>query len=339
MKTYLTSRHHAVVLSIALVLLAAPVAAEEWRTLEVQSLANAGGFTAEARIEAVRSATIAAQIAGRVTEIRVEPGQVVRKGELLLQIDSREQAGANAAGQAQLAQASAAWQRSQQLFAQKFISRGALDQAELAYKAAVANAGVTAAGVSHAQVVSPINGVVGERLIEPGELATPGRPLLTVFEPGAVRAVASVAQSRLSALKSLAGEKTASIEISETGERLVATRIEILPTLDPTTHTGTVRLYFAANAPLRPGMAVRARLPGVQAAAISVPASAMVYRGEVTGVYVLAADSKPRLRQVRLGERSGNDIEILAGLSAGERVLLDPIKATVSLPSSPSKRN
>jgi multidrug resistance efflux pump len=72
-----------------------------------------------------------------------------------------------------------------------FISRGALDQAELAYKAAVANAGVTAAGVSHAQVVSPINGVVGERLIEPGELATPGRPLLTVFEPGAVRAVAS----------------------------------------------------------------------------------------------------------------------------------------------------
>ncbi len=289
------------------------------------------GFSAEARIEAVRAATLAAQIAGRVTEIPVEPGQSVKKGELLLRIDARELAGADAAGQASLAQAAAQWQRSQQLYQQKFISRSALDQAELAYKAAQGNAGASGASLSHARVTAPISGVVGERLIEPGEMAAPGRALITVHDPASLRVIASVPQSRLPALKT--GQKAAMIEVVESGRRVPVKRVEVLPTVDSVSHTVTVRLYLAdGETGLTPGMAVRAHLLTGSAEKLTVPAQAMVRRGEVNAVYVLTEGSAPRLRQIRPGEvLADGRIEVLAGLSAGERVALDPIKAGLAL--------
>ena len=292
------------------------------------------GFSAEARVEAVRSATMAAQIAGRVTEVRVEPGQAVKKGELLLSIDARELAGMNAAGQASLAQAAAQWQRSQQLYQQKFISRSALDQAELAYKAAQGNAGASGASLSHARVSAPISGVVGERLIEPGEMAAPGRALMTVHDPAALRVVASVPQSRLPALKAGAGgAPKAVVEVVESGRRLVVTRVEVLPIVDPVSHTVTVRLYLdASEAGLTPGMAVRAHLLTGSAEKLTIPAQAVVRRGEVSAVYVLAEGAAPRLRQIRLGDVVADGrLEVLAGLRSGERVALDPVKAGIAL--------
>lgn len=300
------------------------------------------GFSAEARVEAVRSATLAAQIAGRVTEIRVEPGQAVKKGEVLLSIDARELAGMDAAGQASLAQAAAQWQRSQQLYQQKFISRSALDQAELTYKAAQGNAGASGASLSYARVSAPFGGVIGERLIEPGEMAAPGRALLSVHDPASLRVIASVPQSRLPALKAQAGTK-AVVEVVESGRRMAVKRVEVLPTVDPVSHTVTLRLYLAdGETGLAPGMAVRAHVLTGSAEKLVVPAQAVVRRGEVSGVYVLdnAATSStsatnatpPRLRQVRLGEvLPDGRIEVLAGLNSGERVALDPVKAGLHL--------
>jgi RND family efflux transporter MFP subunit len=290
------------------------------------------GFPAEATVEAVKQATISAQIAGRVLDVRVEAGQRVKQGELMLRLDAREAAGGDAAAQANLAQARAAYERTRNLHAQKFVSQAALDQAEAAWKAAQGSAGASGATYSHANVTAPISGVVAERHVQLGEMAAPGVPLVTVFDPKGLRVIASIPQYKLAEIKR-AGK--ASIEFPEIGRSVEASRIEVLPSVDAKSHTATARLYLPDGIEgIVPGMAARARFAVGQAKKLTVPPAAVLRRGEITAVYVLgAADGKapPRLRQVRLGEPvASGDLEILAGLDAGERISLEPIKAGIA---------
>jgi hypothetical protein len=129
-------------------------------------------------------------------------------------------------------------------------------------------------------------------------------------------------------------------------QTLQPTRAQLLPAIDPGTHTVLLRADLPAGAAARapglvPGLAARLWLPtpagmGATSAALSVPASAVVRRAELSAVYVLKADGQPLLRQVRLGRRQGDRIEVLSGLSAGERVVIDAQAATRSPAPSPS---
>ncbi|HTY99708.1 MAG TPA: biotin/lipoyl-binding protein, partial [Rhodocyclaceae bacterium] len=112
-------------------------------------------YPAEATVEAVRQATVAAQVAGRVVDVRVDAGQRVKAGELLMRLDAREAAENLAGAQAQAIQAKASLERSRSLFEKKFISQAALDKAEADYKAAAAQAGAAGAGLSHGSVTAP----------------------------------------------------------------------------------------------------------------------------------------------------------------------------------------
>ena len=286
-------------------------------------------FPAQARVEAVRAATVAAQVAGRVLAVNVDAGDRVKSGQLLLTLDARELAAGDVASQAQRAQAQASWERSKNLFRQKFISQAALDQAEAAYKAAQGGASATAATLSHARVTAPMSGVVAERLIEPGELAAPGRALLSIFDPSSLRVIATVPQARLEAVRKV---RRARVELVESGRWIDVERVEVLPTVDAQSHTATVRLILAAGtADIVPGMSVRAHLSTGAAEKLVMPSAAVLRRGEVTAVYVMDDQGKPRLRQVRVGEAMNESlIEILAGVSPGERVSLDPVKTGIA---------
>jgi hypothetical protein len=109
--------------------------------------------------------------------------------------------------------------------------------------------------------------------------------------------------------------------------RLTPVKTQWMPTVDPATHTLELRLDLPAGLPsVTPGMFARAWLPvaGNAEARLYVPARAVVRRAELTAVYVLGSDGRPLLRQVRLGRGQGDAVEVLAGVSAGERVVLDP---------------
>lgn len=307
-------------------------AAESAPSVVVQRRAVGTDFRAEGVVEAVRQATLTAQVAGRVLELRADAGQRVRGGELLVRLDAREASGADQAARAQVSQAAASYERTKSLRARGFVSQAALDQAEAALKTAQGAAGSAAAGASHAAIAAPMAGVVGQRLVELGELALPGRPLLTVFDPKAMRVVVSIPQSQLAAVR---GGASAGVEIPGSGAPLQSLRIEILPTVDAASHTATVRVYLPENAAaVMPGMAARVRFATGQGEKLTVPPAAVLRRGEITAVYVLAADGSPRLRQVRLGEAvADGGIEVLAGLADGERVSLDPVRAG-SMPRS-----
>lgn len=288
-------------------------------------------FPVEATVEAVRQATVAAQIAGRVLEVRVDAGQRVRQGELLMRLDAREAAGSDASARATLAQAGAAYERTRNLHAQKFVSQAALDQAAAAWKAAQGTAAASGAGLSHGTVTAPIAGVVAQRHVEQGEMASPGLPLITIFDPRGMRVIANLPQYKLAELRK---SGRARVEFPETGKWVDVQRVEILPTVDARSHTATARLYLPENLEgVVPGMYARAHFTIGQAQKLTVPPAAVLRRGEVTAVYVL--DDKggaARLRQVRLGEPvSGGELEVLAGINPGERVSLAPVKSGIDL--------
>jgi len=312
--------------------------------VEVREVALA--YSAEAVVEAVRQSTVAAQIAGRVVDIRFDVGDFVKQGEVIVRIDERAVTHAQEASEAQVREAQAAlgnarasYERSRQLLAQKFISQAALDQAEAAYKSAqarvtalLAGAGQAATERSFATVVAPYSGVVAERHIELGEMASPGRPLMTGFDPSTLRVVATVPQAQVASIRALG---KARIEVPSLGRWVDVKRITVVPAADPRTHTTRVRLDLPGDVRgIYPGVYARAHFAVGAAPKLLVPRAAVIRRSELTAVYVLADDGRARLRQVRLGaagdERS---VEVLAGLKPGERVALDPVKAGMSAPA------
>lgn len=312
-------------------------------TLRVEARPTAVVHVAEATLEAVNQVTVSAQTSGRVTELRVDAGDRVQRDDLLLRIDSAAAgqvvAGADAAvAQAQAAQirTKAEYDRAQSLGARNFISQSAVDQAKAAFAAAdaqlrVARAGRSQAAVvlSYADVASPVSGIVAERHVESGEMAQPGMALVTVFDPSAMRAVVDVPQGRLGnlALDAIG----ASVELPASGRRIQATRVIVMPAADARTHTLRVRVELPADLDgALPGMFARVHFTAGEAVRIVVPETAIVRRSEVTGVYVVDPRHAFSLRQIRLGQPVGDGmIEVLAGLSGGEEIALDPIQAGI----------
>jgi RND family efflux transporter MFP subunit len=304
-------------------------------------------FSAEAVLEAVRQSTVSAQIAGRIVDIRFDVGDRVKKGEVIVRIDERAATQAVAASAAQVLEAQAAlgnaraqFERNRQLLAQKFISQAALDQAEAAYKAAqarvsalLAGAGAAATERSFATIVAPYSGVVSARHVELGEMASPGRPLMTGFDPSTLRAVANVPQAQLAAIQS---SGRARIELPALGQWVDAKGLTVVPAADPRTHTTRVRIELPDDVQgIYPGVFARAHFVTGRAARLLVARTAVIRRSEVTAVYVLDGAGWPHLRQVRLGT-AGDEraVEVLAGLKPGERVALDPVKAGMLAPRS-----
>jgi len=308
-------------------------AAVELRDIELTT-------SAEAVVEAVRQSTVSAQIAGRIVALNFDVGDFVKQGEVIARIDERAVAQAAEASEAQVREAQAAlanaranFERSRQLFAQKFISQAALDQAESNYKAAqarvsalLAGAGAAATERSFATVVAPYSGVVSARHVELGEMAAPGRPIMTGFDPSTLRVVATVPQAQVGAIRALGKAK---IEVPSLGRWVEVKSMTIVPAADPRTHTTRIRLDLPTDVRgVVPGVYARAHFVVGSAPKLLVPRAAVLRRSEVTAVYVVDADGRARLRQVRLGEAGDEtSVEVLAGLQPGERVALEPVKA------------
>ena len=307
-------------------------AADPLPTLVVQPHRVDIAFPAESLVEAVQQTTVATQIAGRVLEVRADAGQRVAKGDVLMRIDGREAAEAARAAEAQFANAKLNYERQKQLKDQKFVSQAAVDRAKADYDAAAANRSAAGASQSHATIIAPIAGVIARRHAELGDLATPGKPLFTLYEPGALRVTANVPQYRL---KEMRGVKTARVEFPELGKWVDATAVQLLPTVDPATHSAQVRVSLPPQIEATPGMFARVHFVTGEAEKLTVPAAAVLRRGEVAAVYVQSADNRLSLRQLRLGDAVGRgEIEVLAGLAAGDKVVTDPVKAGIALKSA-----
>jgi len=339
----LSLRAGALLLAVAL----APLAAADapgLRTAAVQYREVDQTYAAEGVVEAVKQSTVAAQISGRVVAVNFDVGDRVKKGQVIVRIDPAEVNQTYAASQAQIAQAEAAlrnakaqFERTQRLVEQKFMSAAALDKTQADYLAAKAQLAAAEAGGqqaaatrSYATVTAPYSGVVSERHVELGEMAVPGKPLMTGFDPGELRVTAALPQNQLAAVRKLA---SASVEFPALNKRVLATRMSILPAADVQTHTTQVRLDLPAGVEgLYPGMFARAYFAVGRAKKLLMPGAAVARRSEVTGAYVVGANGEIQFRQLRLGEAAaGGEVEVLAGVAPGENVALDPVAALEAL--------
>lgn len=339
-------RFHASIVLLS-ALFPAMVAAQGLATAIVDFREVGSIHVADGVVEAVRASAVAAQVSGRVIELRANAGDTVAKGQVLARIDEREAAQGVAAGQAQVARAEsdlgnarANLERARKLVAQNFVSKAAVDKAQADFDAARAQLAAARASTTqavtvqgHSTITAPFSGVIAERLTELGDMALPGKPLFSVFDPKDLRAVANVPQAKIADIRAGA---SASVEITALAQRIPATRIVILPSADPRTHTTQVRLELPETLKgAYPGQFARVYFSVGRAKKLVIPSSAVVHRSEVDGAYVVDAKGGISFRQVRLGEAAGEAaIELLAGINPGELVALDPVAALAALKQS-----
>jgi RND family efflux transporter MFP subunit len=310
----------------------------------VAKASTAGGHeqSLDAVVEAVRQATLSTQVAGAIVSLSVKAGDQVRAGQELLRVDAsaaqQNLLGSTAqleAAQANFRVASKELERQKQLFQKQYISQGALDRAQAQWESAQAQVQAQQAQTRAAQtqtgffsVRAPFNGVVSDVSVTLGDMALPGRTLVTLHDPSALRVSAAVPQSMIEAVRS----QLKSVRYEIAGHTpMAAASVQLLPAVDPITHTSQLRLTLPAGAEgLVPGLFARVWVPASQATdgtpggRVFLPLSAVVRRAEMTGVYVMDAQGKPRLRQVRLGRAAGQTVEILSGVSDGEQVVTEP---------------
>jgi multidrug efflux system membrane fusion protein len=291
----------------------------------------------EGSVEAERHAQLALPVQGAVVLLPLRAGDRVKAGQLLMRVDARaasQSAAAAAAQQEALrAQARLAEQelgRQRQLKSQGFISQAALEQAETQFRAteaqlraqsAAAGAAATQAGLH--ELRAPFDGVLAELPVSLGDLAVPGRALATVFDPRQLRVSVNLPLAQLPP----AGTP---MRVEIAGRLVEPTRVERLPLVDAQAHTVQLRLQLPAGIEAAPGQFARVSWSSSGGAGrLMVPRSALLQRGELDLVYVHTAQGRALLRQVRLGSGVGEQVEVLAGLKAGETLVLEPAKAAV----------
>ncbi len=320
---------------------AEPAATATVPVLQAQHGDAGMGLAISGSLQPRRQATLGAQGAGSVVALAVKAGDRVKAGQVLARIDPRDAAAALMQGDAALAQAQAQQrlaqtqlERSRELQRQGFVSSAALDTAEQqaqAARAAVLQAQAARAQAALAreftQVVAPFDGVVAATHLEAGDLAAPGRPVLTLYAPGEFRAVVHLTPGQSAAAR--AARRT-EIELPD-GRRVPPTRVQALASADPVSQTVEWRLDLADAGAALPGQQLRVFFDGAPAtkaadATLWLPEAALLQRGELQAVYV-ARDGRFELRAVRTGARSAGRVELLAGLREGESVAADALRA------------
>lgn len=273
------------------------------------------------QVTAVAQATLSSQIQSTVEELLVREGTVVKKGQTLVVLDSRDLREELARAQAEAENARAHLARMKQLYGEDAVSKQEKENADRTFKVAEASRRAALTKVSYTVVTAPFDGVITEKKIEAGEIASPGQPLLKMEDPQRLRLEATVAEGDLQALSRGA---TIPVMIDALGPKTLSGIVaQILPTGDPATHTFLVKVELPPTSGLRTGMFGRMLVDKGTGQTLVVPRSAVIERGELTGLYVVGPDSLARLRWVKLGRTVGESIEILSGLTAGERLLVD----------------
>ncbi|MGA7523764.1 MAG: efflux RND transporter periplasmic adaptor subunit [Acidobacteriaceae bacterium] len=301
-------------------------------------------------VHAKETAMISPQIPGHIRQVLVQAGDRVRTGQLLVTLDDaamqsaldQATAGETAAQKQQMAaqtQASLATQtlaRYQMLKEQKSVSPQEFDEVEkrseaaqlqvAAYAAESQQARAAVAGartqLGYTALRAPFAGIVTARMADPGTMAAPGMPVLQIDRDGPLQVYATVDESLIGSLH--AGMKLPLSIDGIDAASLNGTVAEIVPAADPSSRSFLVKLDLPPVQTLRAGMYATVGIPGGVKPLILAPQSAVVMRGSLPCVYALDPNGIAQLRYVTLGSRHGNQVEILSGLAAGEKLVNDP---------------
>lgn len=329
---------------------AVPVASEAWPT----------EYEATGTVRSLATGTVSARMSGYVHEVKAQVGDRVREGQSLVTLDARdldvaskraeaardevraampEAETAITAAKANLDLAQTTFNRMRELFDKKSISNQEFDEASARLKAATATQEmararraqldsrlatveqeVKAAAIARtfADVSAPFAGVVVTRSVEPGNLATPGTPLLTIEREGAYRLEALVEESKSSLIH--AGQPV-TVTLDGIDHPIDARVTEFVPAIDAASRAYTVKINLPALANVRSGLFGRAQFQLGNRTLLAVPVAAIIEHGQLQSVYVIE-NGLARARLITTGEKSKDRVEILSGLTAGDKLIL-----------------
>jgi RND family efflux transporter MFP subunit len=317
----------------------------------------------DAVVEATHQATVSSRIAAEVIELNFDVNDVVPKGAIIMKFRDEEfharvaQIEASIlADKAQSREASARKievaseaKRVKDLFKRKLVPQAAFDKVNADLSAANARHQAVQAQLksrqaqldeakvklSYTKIIAPYGGVVTERLIELGEMASPGQHLMTGISLEYLRAVVNVPQYLVSSIKSA---ENSTLTLPD-GRQISGEEFTVIPYADSKSHSFHIRVDLPIGTEnLYPGTFGKLGFVVGEEQVTVISQSAVVQRSEVSGVYVLTDNQYLTFRQIRLGRlMADGQREVLAGLTVGEKIALDPLQAARLLKQNSSR--
>jgi len=333
-------------LVLSLAVLMAGCGQEETHTVQTAPAREMSASVAEVRpvgmsayspsagsVVAEESVKVTSRMMGYIRDLKVVEGQAVRKGELLFEIDPVDVQGAVAQAEQGLIQARAAmrdaradFERFEQLYKDNVVNRQQYEKMKLNFdvarsRVAQAQAGLTQARgqFDYTRVTSPIDGVVTGKFANEGDMAAPGHPVIAVEDISRLQVRTSVPEE---IFRHLSLGMTVDVDIDGQPRMLTGKVARLSPSADPVAHTYPVKLDVEAQG-LRSGAFARVLFTTGTREALAVPAHAVIQRAGIKGVFVVNAEGIAQYRMVRTGAQINGQVEILSGLRAGERIVLD----------------
>jgi RND family efflux transporter MFP subunit len=271
-------------------------------------------------VRSVREATIAPLVSGTVTEVRVGLGSVVRAGDVLVRISANEAEARLAQARAVSALAERERDRAASLSQERAMTAAQYEAAASHWSVARAQEDEARTIVSRTWLHAPFDGVITAKLINVGEAAFPGRPMVTVESRAVTRFEAHVPEAVGDAL--VVGGRL-QVRVEGLPSALEGRVAEVQPASDETTRARLVKIDLPPTPGLRPGQFGRALLATGHSVAVTVPADALLRHGQLESVFVVDA-GRARLRLVRCGRELDGRVQITSGLSGGETLALAP---------------
>jgi RND family efflux transporter MFP subunit len=329
---------------------AAPETVSKVAVIAAQSAKIPDLVEAVGTLRASQTSPLAAQMMGNLVEIRVHEGDLVRRGQILAVIDEGQPRAALdrataadlasqqqiAAADSELTLAEATFKRYQTLYEKKSVSPQEFDEVKARYQTAQARRDMARSGQAQAKaalqqahtalgythILAPFDGIVTERKIDVGTLASPGMPILTIEDQRRFRLEASVNESDVQFVR--LGQAVPVFVDALGDQELKGKVVEIVPAADAASRSFVVKVEMPIERALRSGLFGRARFARGERSALLIPRSAVVERGQLQGIYVLDLNRIAGLRYITLGKLSAGQVEVLAGLQVGEMLIADP---------------
>jgi len=268
-------------------------------------------------VQAVEQAEISAKITGNVIALPVDLGSRVKAGDLLLELSAAEISAQVQQARAQLEQAKRNLAREENLLKKNAATPETVKSLEDQLRIAEAAHRTTLTMLDFTKITAPFTGIITRKLVNIGDLATPGKPLLHIEEENKLQVLTDIPEAMIAKISK--GDKL-KIYVPSVNLGLEGTVAEVSPVADPSSRTSPIKLRIPNNPQLRSGQFARVTLAMTQAETLAIPIEALVPFGQMERV-VVVDNGKAKLRLVRSGTKNGTSIEILSGLSEGESVV------------------
>jgi len=292
-----------------------PAVITQASTLNIQNTEVPAYYVTSGTITSDHRVSINSRISGYIRELAVREGDKVTTGQVLVRVDPVNDRQALVQAQADFSNARAELKRYEELFKARAETQQQLDRVRLRYDVARSQVEQARNQLSYAEVRSPVDGVVVEKRLSKGDLASPGAAILILEDPTSLLVETRVSEQFVSGIH--AGD-TVEIEISSLHRTFPGVVRQVVQAADAVSHQFLIKITLQSYEDVHPGMYAQVGFRVGSRTALMVPEEAVIERAGLNGIYIVDAGGIAHYRQIRIGRQKDDQVEMLAGLHDGD---------------------